>query len=185
MIYRLRKDDGSTVYPFAKEQLRSIFSNTSFPLPIPDALAAEYGCLPVHTIERPEHDPRTQRLVEEDPEELEDGTLRQVLTVRDATEEEIAAWDASNAPQPDWLGFYQEITNNSDINTWLGEVFQNSPSMYGGIISGLTQASLGSPEIFKTTLNLMINNGILDETLLALLDTVGSQYNISFTEYQT
>jgi hypothetical protein len=104
MIYRF-KNETETIYPFAKEMLRPKFPSTSFPVVISDEVAAAFGCLPVAAIARPEHDPRTERVEEGEPEELPDGTLRQVLTVRPATPEEIAAWDASNLPPPDWLGF--------------------------------------------------------------------------------
>ncbi len=143
MIYRLKNDDGSIVYPFVKEQLRSTFPNTSFPFPIPDETAAEHGCLPVPAIERPEHDPRTQRLVEGDPEELEDGTLRQVLTVRDATEEEIAAWDASNQPSPDWSGFKAAMLASGEINDALAAAMTAAPTAALALPAALMAAAEG------------------------------------------
>lgn len=150
MIYRLKNDDGSIVYPFVKEQLRSTFPNTSFPFPISDETAAEHGCLPVQTIEHPDHDPRTQRLVEGDPEELEDGTLRQVLTVRDATEDEIAAWDASNQPSPDWSGFKAAILTSEELNAALVAAMPSAPTAVLALPSALMAVAEGrSPDDFR------------------------------------
>ena len=151
MIYRLKNDDGSIVYPFVKEQLRSTFPNTSFPFPISDETAADFGCLPVQTIERPEHDPRTQRLVEGDPEELEDGTLQQVLTVRDATPEEVAAYDEANKPGPDWARFKLGLLPSPGapdssvvaINQAISVAFQVVPVAVLGLSSGLAKAENG------------------------------------------
>lgn len=126
MIYRLKTATGIQ-YPFIKEQLRTVFPQVSFPFPISDETAAEFGCLPVQVIERPAHDPRTQRLEEGDPEELEDGTLRQVLTVREATEAEIAAYDAAHAPTPDWSSFQEALMTSSALNSAFSDALVVAP----------------------------------------------------------
>lgn len=179
MIYRFKHPDtGAITYPFAKEMLRSNFPNTSFPFPLTDSIAAEFGCLPVFTIERPPHDPRTQRLEEHDPEELEDGTLRQVLTVRDATEEEIAAWDEANKPAPNWPGFYQETTTDESINQALISLILKSPSLYGGLILGLDHVRQGSPDLLVKTIEILLQAEALDTGFIAILNAIALRNNI-------
>ena len=144
MTYRLKHPDtGSITYPFYKEQLPATFPQTSFPFPIPDSIAAEFGCLPVAPIEPPEHDPRTQRLVEHDPEELEDGTLRQVLTVRPATPEEVAAWDAANKPPPDWSSFKSAMLSSPGVNAALVAAMPSAPSAVLALPAALMALSTG------------------------------------------
>lgn len=166
MIYRLKNDDGSIVYPFVKEQLRSTFPNTSFPFPISDETAADFGCLPVQTIERPEHDPRTQRLVEGDPEELEDGTLRQVLTVRDATTEEIAAWDESNRPAPDWIQFGLDVAFYPEISA----LYSSLPVPVSNALSiGLSNASKDDDQLFAAVWGQVKQSGAISSELLSYI----------------
>lgn len=190
MIYRLKNDDGSIVYPFVKEQLRSTFPNTSFPFPISDETAADFGCLPVQTIERPEHDPRTQRLVEGDPEELEDGTLQQVLTVRDATEEEIAAWDVANMPSPDYLGFYSALLTSPCYQAVLQQIMAAPTSGPGTaltvFVSAMQDCLAGRANVpaMQASINLLLGQVTLSEQhqaeLQQLLDDahLGSLYSL-------
>jgi len=166
MTYRLKKPDGSIVYPFAKEQLRSHYPNTSFPSPIPNEIAAEFGCLPVTPTERPEHDPRIERLVEGDPEELDDGTLRQVLTVRDATEEEIAAWDAANQPPPDWIGFAAALAMHPDIATF----YESLPlPVSTGITTALSRAASGEFDLFVALWTQITNAGLMTDAAAGVI----------------
>ena len=144
MTYQLKHpNDGSITYPFYKEQLPVTFPQTSFRLPIPDSIAAEFGCLPVAPIDPPEHDARTQRLEEHDPEELPDGTLRQVLTVRPATPEEIAAWDAANQPPPDWATFKSAMLSSTTVNGALVAAMPAAPSAVMALPAALMALSSG------------------------------------------
>ena len=55
---------------------------------------------------------RTQRLLPVEAEFV-DGAWRQTWPVRAATEEEIADYDAANAPLPDWNGFQAELLQSA------------------------------------------------------------------------
>lgn len=114
MIYLLQTE-GGIQYPYVKEQLRSTFPNISFPFPISDECAAEHSCFPVTTIERPEHNPRTQRIVEDLPTQLSDGSWQQVLRVRDASPDEIETWDISHRPSPDWGTFINSLITSPQV----------------------------------------------------------------------
>ena len=60
----------------------------------------------------PAIDHRTQQLLPVGVE-LVDGTWQQVWTVRDATEQEIADYDAASAPPPNWSGFQTELLQSA------------------------------------------------------------------------
>jgi hypothetical protein len=174
MIYRFRHPEtGAITYPFVKAQLPAVFPSTSFPFPISDECAAEHGCLPVATIERPEHDPRTQRLEEHDPEELPDGTLRQVLTVRPATEEEVAAWDAANQPAPDWSSFKSAMLSSTTVNAALVAAMPAAPSAVMALPAALMALAIGgdSGDFRACWLMLrrleLVPQGVLDEVTAA------------------
>lgn len=57
-------------------------------------------------------DSRTQRPLPVEAEFV-DGAWRQTWPVRDATEQEIADYDAANAPPPDWNGFQAELLQSA------------------------------------------------------------------------
>ena len=165
MIYRLKHPEtGAIVYPFTKAQLPAVFPSTSFPSPIPDEIAADFGCLPVVPAERPEHDPRSQRLEEHDPEELPDGTLRQVLTVRPATPEEVAAWDAANQPAPDWMGFGLALATSPAI----AALYAALPGPVANALSiGLSEAAKGDARLFTSIWGHIFSEGAVSDELLA------------------
>ena len=54
-------------------------------------------------------DPRTERLEESPPELQADGTWQQVWSLRTATTEEIAGYDAQFVSAPDWQGAFQAL----------------------------------------------------------------------------
>jgi hypothetical protein len=159
MIYLLQTDDGIT-YPFVKEQLRSTFPNVSFPFPISDECAASHGCFPVQTIDRPDHDPRTQRIEEPLPEQLEDGTWRQVLTVRAATDEEIEAYDEANRPAPDWAGFRQALLTNDVIDDAL-QGLAGVPGAMLALPTALQSAATGDPAFLCECLQRLSDREVL------------------------
>lgn len=178
MIYRLKYGELFR-YPFVKEQLRTTFPNVSFPFPISDETAAEFGCLPVQTIERPEHDPRTQRIEEGDPEELSDGSLRQVLTVRDATAEEIAAWDESNRPEPDWGMFKSTLLASGNVNQALANAMSIAPAAVISIPASLMALTTGGDYAdFLACWTALRNMDLISQSLLDEMIAVATQCNL-------
>jgi hypothetical protein len=176
-IYRF-KTDTEFQYPFAKEQLRSIFKNVSFPSPIPDALAANYGCLPVQIIERPSHDPRTERIAEGDPEELEDGSLQQVLTVREATADEIATYDLQNAPAPQWVQFAGALGADPPVNQFVASLAQTAPVLHLMIGVGMGQAAGGDFTTFLAAWAMGASLGLVTPELSAHVTGIAQTFNL-------
>jgi len=176
MIYRFKHPEtGSITYPFAKEQLRSALPNTSFPFPISDEIAAEFGCLPVATVERPEHDPRTERLEERDPEELEDGTWRQAWTLRPATADEVAAYDRDHAPSPDWVGFAAALAMHPAIATF----YESLPlPVSSGLSVSLSRAASGDADLFVALWTQITTAGLMTETAAAVIAAEAERYHL-------
>lgn len=167
MIYLLQTDDGIQ-YPYVKEQLRFTLPNVSFPFPITDECAAEHGCFPVATIERPEHDPRTQRLEEDPPEQLEDGTWQQVLRVRDASPEEIDLWDASNRPAPDWGTFMSSLLASPEVKAAMIAARDIEPIATGALPAVVMNLSEGRGlGIFNSCWSALESAGLIAEELSA------------------
>lgn len=87
-------------------QLRQEHPNVSFPANPTDEDLAPFDHANVHPSPQPAlSSPRTERLEEGNDAQDEDGTWRQTWTVREATEEEIAAYDRAHAPAPEWREF--------------------------------------------------------------------------------
>lgn len=100
--------DPSPRWPYSMAQLRADepqLSLSAVPHDAELAALAELGIL----VARIEPTPRPEDTREQRAEELfpvQDGAVwRQAWTLRDATAEEIAAWDAAHAPPPDWGRF--------------------------------------------------------------------------------
>lgn len=107
-----------TRYPYSVAQLRADEPQLSLSADPHDgelAALSQLGILVarVQPTERPA-DTREQRAEEVMPEQ--DGDIwRQTWTLRDATAEELAAWDAAHAPQPDWTSFRSGLLINEGV----------------------------------------------------------------------
>ena len=77
-------------YPYAPEQLRADYPQTSFPRNLSPALLADYGIYPVQATVPPSYDPLTQDLDELSPVAIA-GEWTQQWRVLDATPEDAAA----------------------------------------------------------------------------------------------
>jgi hypothetical protein len=108
----IRINDSTPQWPYSEGQLRIDEPRLSLSYELPNRELASLSSLdpPVLVyrkvqVDPPTVDPRTERLAEVHPVEI-DGVWTQQWEVTAATEEEIAAWDAANAPQPDYIAFY-------------------------------------------------------------------------------
>lgn len=126
MTTLIRINENTPVWPYSRAQLAADEPRLSLSYELPDRELASLATLEppvlvhrVGPVDPPTVDPRTERLAEVQPIEI-DGTWTQQWEVTAATEEEIAAFDAANAPQPDYLGFWNA--------TLVSNVYQ---SLYG------------------------------------------------------
>lgn len=100
--------DPSLRWPYSLAQLRTDEPQLSLSADPHDgelAALAELGILVARVQPTPRPgDTREQRAEESFPEQ-DGATWRQAWTLRDATADEIAAWDAAHVPPPDWATF--------------------------------------------------------------------------------
>lgn len=119
-LLRLRPDGPQ--WPYSVTQFRADEPSLSISSdPHPGELASYATLTPpivvveVAEVAPPAIDPRTQRLLPVTAE-LVDGAWRQSWSVRDATEQEVAAYDAANAPSPNWPGFQTELLQSATFS---------------------------------------------------------------------
>ena len=84
----------------------------------------------------PEIDPRTQRLLPVNVEQV-DGAWRQVWSVRDATPAEIEEYDAANQPlppPPDWTAYREGLRDQRYVGVVAGALSSTPEAKYGAAI---------------------------------------------------
>lgn len=135
------------VYPYGLAQLRADNPNVSFSVNPTAEDLAPFDVFPVTpTDPPPECDPRTERVEDTlQPQQADDGTWHQAWTVRPATAEEIAAWDAANQLAPDWAAFKATALGSASLNQILAAAYQAAPVAAGALPLALAQAQAGGP----------------------------------------
>ncbi len=110
----IRFRNGIPQWPYSGEMLRADEPRLSLSRELPDHELATLEQVGVY-VTRPQYtdppeinDLRTER-VEIVMPILQDGVWVQQWNKRDATPDEIAAYDAENTPPPDYIGFYQAL----------------------------------------------------------------------------
>jgi len=111
----IRETTNGTIWPYSLSQLRTDEPQLSISLSPHDGELAAMAALDppvlvsrVEEVAPPAVDPRIKRIEKAHPVKA-DGNWLQQWTVRDATPEEIAAYDEVNAPRPDYQGFYNAL----------------------------------------------------------------------------
>ena len=99
----------TSAYPASLWQVRQDNPNVSFPAMPSDEDLAPFGYANVHTTPQPPCDPRIERIEEAAPAVDADGIWQQVWTLRTATAEEVANYDAQFVAVPDWQGAFQAL----------------------------------------------------------------------------
>ena len=131
-------------YPRSLWQLRQENPNVSFPAEPTDEDLAPFDHAYVHPTPPPECDPRTERVEDTlQPQQADDGTWHQAWTVRPATAEEIAAWDAANQPAPDWSSFKSAMLSSATVNAALVAAMPSAPSAVMALPAALMALSTG------------------------------------------
>ena len=96
-------------YPCSFWQVRQANPNVSFPDDLAIADLTLFGYAKVTATPQPTPDPRTERLENPTAEPDGAGGYRQRWAIRNATAEELAAYDEANRPAPDWPGFQTQL----------------------------------------------------------------------------
>lgn len=171
-------DTTSGEYPRSMWQLRRDYPNVSFPAEPTDADLAPFGHALVRVTPQPSHHPRNERVQEVAPV-LADGVWRQQWQVVAATAEEVAAWDAANAPPPDWARFKATLMADTAVNSALGAALPMVPSAVLALPAALMSVSQGGdPGDFYGAWNAIRGAGLVSADLLASIGALAVSCNL-------
>lgn len=148
-------------YPRSLWQLRKENPNVSFPVNPTDEDLAPFDHASVHPVGQPtDYDLRTRRVEEVTPR-LNDGVWEQAWIIRDATPEEIAAYDEAYAPEPEWTAFGVTLALHPDV----AALYETLPKPLSAALTvGLSDASKGDSRLFSGVWNSI--SGLIPEPLL-------------------
>lgn len=162
-------------YPTTLDTLRRDYPNVSFPVsPTADDLAPFDRHIVKRTPPPALNDPRTERTVEAEPIITADG-WQQVWTVRDATEEEIAAWDIAHRPEPQWMAFGLAMATSTAI----AALYAALPMPVANALSvGLSDAAKGDDRLFAGLWQQVAAGGAISAELLAEITAAAEQHHL-------
>jgi hypothetical protein len=138
----------TNAYPVSLYEVRQANPNVSFPVNPTDEDLAPFGYANVYpTLQPTEYDPRTQRIEEATPEPDPEGIYQQQWTIREATEQEIAAYDEANRPAPNYSGFYNDLIANPIYTaiSMRAALFQPLLAASTEFIAAFADAKAGNP----------------------------------------
>lgn len=166
---------GNTIikYPFSRSDLSIAYPNVSFAANPTAEDLAPFDIYPVSATPRPA-DTRTERTVEAEPIITADG-WQQVWTVRDATEEEIAAWDIAHRPEPEWMAFGLVMATSTAI----AALYAALPVPVANALSiGLSDAAKGDDRLFAGLWQQVAAGGAISAELLAEITAAAEQHHL-------
>jgi hypothetical protein len=139
--------NSAAVWPYSLADLRRGNPNVSFSIsPTADDLAP-FDAYEVQPTDAQAADPRTERVEEAHPE-LVDGIWHQRWTVRDASAEEIAAYDEVNKPPADWGSFKRLALTHNGLNAAVLAADPIVPLAARSLSSSLAEAEQGATTDF-------------------------------------
>jgi hypothetical protein len=162
-------------YPCSLWQVRQANPNVSFPANPTDEDLAPFGYANVQLTPQPSYDTRTTRMEEAAPEPDAEGIYRQQWTVRPATDEEIAAYDAANAPQPEWMEFGIELAMHPGVTALYAAI---PGPVANGLSIGLSEAGKGDPRLFAGLWGRLMATGAIQPELLSGIAALAAQHHL-------
>ena len=81
-------------------------------------------------------------------------------------------------PVPRWVDFSAVIMALPSVNLMLGEVLQNAPGLYGGLVVGLQNASEGDSRVFLTSWNAAYTMGLISPELITTVQEIAGEYDL-------
>lgn len=165
-------------YPYSLAQLRLDEPQLSLSADPHDgelAALAELGILVARVLPTPgPADTREQRAEESFPEQ-DGATWHQAWTVRDATEEEIAAWDIAHRPEPQWMAFGLAMATSTAI----AALYAALPVPVANALSiGLSDAAKGDDRLFAGLWQQVAAGGAISAELLAEITAVATDCHL-------
>jgi hypothetical protein len=139
--------DFAPVWPYSLADLRRDNPNVSFSVsPTADDLAP-FNVYEVQPADAPATNSRAERVEESHPE-LVDGIWQQRWAVRDASPEEIAAYDEANRPPADWGSFKRLALTHSSLNAAMAAALPLAPAAALALPAALMRAEQGATADF-------------------------------------
>ena len=81
-------------------------------------------------------------------------------------------------PVPRWVDFSAVIMALPSVNLMLGEVLQNAPGLYGGLVVGLQNASEGDSRVFLNSWNAAYTMGLISPELITTVQEIAGEYDL-------
>jgi hypothetical protein len=131
----------------------------------------------VSEVSPPAINPRLQRLLPVQVE-LVDNEWRQVWSVRDATEEETAEYDAANQPQPSWVDFGAAVQISPAINQLIAAALQQLPGLGLGLAVGLGKVEDGRPANFLKSWGIAKQLNLITPQLVTEVTALAQQFDL-------
>ena len=79
---------------------------------------------------------------------------------------------------PRWVDFSAVIMAHPSVNLMLGEVLQNAPGLYGGLVVGLQNASEGDSRVFLNSWNAAYAMGLISPELITTVQEIAGEYDL-------
>ena len=79
---------------------------------------------------------------------------------------------------PRWVDFSAVIMALPSVNLMLGEVVQNAPGLYGGLVVGLQNASEGDSRVFLNSWNAAYTMGLISPELITTVQEIAGEYDL-------
>jgi hypothetical protein len=165
----------TNAYPCSLYEVRQANPNVSFPANPTDEDLAPFGYINVHPTPQPSYDQRTERVEDVTREVDADGICRQQWAIRPATADEIAAYDAANAPQPDWMEFGIDLATHPGISA----LWDALPGPVAGALpTALNEAGKGDPRLFTGIWQRILATGAISPELLGAIAALAAEHHL-------
>ena len=79
---------------------------------------------------------------------------------------------------PRWVDFSAVVMALPSVNLMLGEVVQNAPGLYGGLVVGLQNASEGDSRVFLNSWNAAYTIGLISPELITTVQEIAGEYDL-------
>ena len=79
---------------------------------------------------------------------------------------------------PRWVDFSAVVMALPSVNLMLGEVVQNAPGLYGGLVVGLQNASEGDSRVFLNSWNAAYAMGLISPELITTVQEIAGEYDL-------
>ena len=79
---------------------------------------------------------------------------------------------------PRWVDFSAVVMALPSVNLMLGEVLQNAPGLYGGLVVGLQNASEGDSRVFLNSWNAAYAMGLISPELITTVQEIAGEYDL-------